>query len=72
MSRIRWPIVEKVYDKTKVNFCPLWLAEKVHFIENFESLNTRSKFISGCRHQAKLSVKSFSRKYENNLAKQCL
>ena len=29
-SRIRWSIVEKVYGKTKIIFCPLFLAEKVH------------------------------------------
>ena len=35
MSRIRCSAVEKVYDETKLNFCPLYLAEKVHLIERF-------------------------------------
>ena len=35
MSRMRRPIVEKVYGKTKINFFPLCLAEKVHLIEHF-------------------------------------
>ena len=30
MSRIRLLIIRNVYDKTKINFCPLCLAEKVH------------------------------------------
>ena len=33
ISRIRWSIVEKVYGKTKIDFCPLCLAEKVHLME---------------------------------------
>ena len=56
MSRIRWPIVEKVYDKTKVNFCLLLLAEKVYLIEHFNEnrlLNKSNQFINGCRHKAK-------------------
>ena len=27
-SRIRWSIVEKVYGRTNIDFCPLCLAEK--------------------------------------------
>ena len=30
MPRIRWSIVEKLYGKTKINFCPLCLAKKFH------------------------------------------
>ena len=66
MSRIRWWIVEKVYDKTKINFYPLCLAEKVKLLEDFIDnwlLNKRNKFFSGCRHQVKLLLKSFERKY---------
>ena len=29
MSRMRWSVVEKVYGRTEINFCPLCLAEKV-------------------------------------------
>ena len=49
-SRIRWSIVEKVYGGTKINFCPLCLAEKLHLIEHFNDnrlLNKRNEFISG-------------------------
>ena len=53
-SRIRWSIVEKVYGSTKINFCPLCLAEKLHLLEHFNGnrlLNKRNEFISGCsRH----------------------
>ena len=34
-SRVRWSIVEKVYRRTKINYCPLCLAEKLHLIEHF-------------------------------------
>ena len=64
-SRIRWSIVEKVYGRTKINYCPLCLAEKLHLIEHFNDnrlLNKRNEFISGCRHQVKLLLKSFKRK----------
>ena len=37
MCRIRWLIVEKVYGKTKIDFCPLCLAEKEHSIEHFNN-----------------------------------
>ena len=53
-SRIRWSSVEKVYGRTKINFCPLCLAEKLHLIEHFNDnrlLNERNEFISGCRHR---------------------
>ena len=36
MPRIRWPIVETVCGKTKMDFCPLCLAENVHPIEHFD------------------------------------
>ena len=63
--RIRWSLVEKVYSRTKINFCPLCSAEKLHLIQNFNDnrlLNKRNEFISGCRHQVKLLMKSFKRK----------
>ena len=66
MSKIRWSIVEKVYGKTKMNFCSLCVAKKVHLMEQFNDnrlLNKKNKFISGCRHQVKgelhLSLKIF-------------
>ena len=65
MSRIRWSIFEKVFDQTKMNFCPLCLAEQVHLIEHFNEyrlLNKRNEFISGCRHQVKLLLKIFKGK----------
>ena len=52
MSGIRWSSADgQVYGKTKINICPLWLAEKVHLIEHFNDnklLNKRNKFISRC------------------------
>ena len=65
MSRIRWSVVGKVYGRIKINFCPLCLAEKVHIIEHFNDnrlLNKSNEFISGCRHQVKLLLKSFKQK----------
>ena len=65
MSRIRWSIVEEVYGKSKNNFCPLCLAEKVGLIEHFNDnrlLHKRNEFISGCRHQVKLLLKRFKRR----------
>ena len=44
-SRISWSIVEKVYGRIKINFCPLCLAEKLHLIEHFNDnrfLNKRN------------------------------
>ena len=64
-SRIRWSVVEKVCGRTKINYCPLCLAEKSHLIEHFNDnrlLNKRNEFISGCRHQVKLLLKNFKRK----------
>ena len=65
MSTIIWSIVEKVYGRTKINFCPLRLTRKVHLIEHFNDkglLNKRNEFISGCRHQVKMLLKRFKRK----------
>ena len=52
----------KKYVRTKINYCPLCLAEKLHLIEHFNDnqlFNKRIEFISGCRHQVKLLLKSF-------------
>lgn len=62
MSRIKWSIVEKVYRRTKINFCSLGLTEIVHLIEHVNDnplLNKKNEFISGCRHLVKLLLKSF-------------
>ena len=72
MPRIRWPIVEKVCGKTKIDFCPLCLAENVHSREHFNDnwlSNKRSEFISGCRHQVKLLLKSFNRNSNSRTVK---
>ena len=64
-SRISCSIVEKVYGRTKNNFCPLSLAEKLHLIEHSDDnrlLNKRNELIFGCRHQVKWVPKSFKRK----------
>ena len=65
ISKIRWPMVEKVYCQTNINFCPLCIAERVHLTEHFNGnqlINKRNEFISGCRHQVKLLMKIFKRK----------
>ena len=56
--------MERVYVKTKIDRCPLCLAEKLHLIEyfnDFRLLNKRSEFINHCRHQNKLLFKSFKK-----------
>ena len=61
-SRIRWSFAEKVYVRTKINFCPLCLTKKLHLIEHSNDhwlLNKRTKLISEGRHQVKLLLKSF-------------
>ena len=61
---IKWYIVEKVYGKTKIDRCPLCLAEKLHLIQYFDDirlLNKRSEFINHYRHQNKLLLKSLRR-----------
>ena len=48
--------VSKVKGSTKINYCPLCLNEKYHFIEYFNEiglLNKKSEFIDACRHQSK-------------------
>ena len=52
--------MEEVYRKTKINFCLLCLAKKLHFIEHYNNsqlLNKRNEFINGCRPQVKLLLK---------------
>ena len=69
-SRNRWSVIEKVYGRTKTNFCPLCLAEKLHLIKHINdnrSLNKRNEFIGKCRHQVKLLLKSFKWKSFNKM-----
>ena len=61
---IKWLIGEKVYGKTKIDPCPLYLAEKLHLIEYFDNiwlLKKRSEFDNHCRLQNKLLLKSLER-----------
>ena len=56
--------MESVYGKTKIDCCPLCLAEKLHLIEYFDDirlLNKRGEFVNHCRHQNKLRLKSLKR-----------
>ena len=56
--------MEKVYGKTKIDRCPLCLAEKLHLIEYFghiRLLNKRGEFINHCRHRIKLLLISLKR-----------
>ena len=53
--------MEIVYGKTKIDRCPLCLAEKLHLKEYFDDirfLNKRNGFINHCRHQNKLLLNS--------------
>ena len=50
-----------VYGTLKGAVCKLWLTEKYWLLKNFKDkhvLNKKSKFISKCRHENKLLVKS--------------
>ena len=50
-----------VYGTLKGAVCKLWLTEKCWLLKNFKDkhvLNKKSKFISKCRHENKLLVKS--------------
>ena len=58
---VKYSIVEKVYNDTKINYCKLCLLEKLHindFIDDNRLLNKRNEFISGCKHQNKLLLKN--------------
>ena len=64
-SKTTWSMDEKVYGRTKINYCPLCLTEKSHLIEHFNDnrlLNKGNEYISGCSHQVKLLLKNFKRK----------
>ena len=54
-------IVEKVYGKTKIDRCPLCLAEKLHLVVYFDDIQLLKKileFINHFRHQNKLLLKT--------------
>ena len=49
--------MEKVYGKTKIDRCPLCLAETLHLIgyfDNIRLLNKINEFVNHSRHQNKL------------------
>lgn len=62
---IKWRIAKKIYAKSRFNYCKLCLMEKL-FINNYlgdeRLLNKKSEFVSKCRHQNKLLIKSVSLK----------
>ena len=61
---IKWLILEKVNEKTKIDRYPLCLTEKLHLTEYFEYirlLNKRSEPINHCRQQNKLLVRNLRR-----------
>ena len=56
--------MERVHGKTKIERCPLCLAEKLHLIEYFNDirlLNKRIEFINHCRHQNSQLLKRLKR-----------
>ena len=58
---VKWSIVEKIYCNTKINYCKLYLLEKLYiidFIDDNRLLNKRNEFIRGCKHQNKLLLKN--------------
>ena len=54
MLRIRWSIVGKGYGQTKINFCFLCLAEKVHLLEH---LNDNRLLIKGMNSVVDVGIK---------------
>ena len=58
---VKWSIVEKIHNNTKINSCKLCLLEKMYtidFIDDNRLLSKRNEFISGCKHQNKLLLKN--------------
>ena len=58
---IRWRIIKTVHSQVRTNYCKLCLTEKLIIINSLDDpniLNSRSEFISKCRHQNKLMIKS--------------
>ena len=57
---VTWSIVEKIYSKTKINYCKLCLLEKLYVIDVVDNhlLNKRNCFMSGCKHQNKILLKN--------------
>ena len=54
---------KKVYAKARFNYCNLCLMEKLYInnsVGDERLLNKKSEFVSKCRHQNKLLVKSVS------------
>ena len=61
---VTWKIVAKVFSDTKINFCKLYLTEKVFMINalnDSQLLNKKSELINTCRCQSKLLLKCLIR-----------
>ena len=58
---VNWSIVKTIKSNASSNYCKLCLSEKCIILNNLSNknmLNTRKEFISKCRHQNKLLLKS--------------
>ena len=58
---VKWSIVEKIYCKTKINCCKLYLLEKlciIDFIDENCLLNKINEFIGACKHRNELLLKN--------------
>ena len=61
---VEYEILRKVIGKPKRKLCRLCLSEKLEILKNYDDenlLNSKSEFISKCRHQNKLLLKSMVR-----------
>jgi len=62
---ITWRILKHVRGNPQSNYCKLCLNEKFYIINSLEDvnlLNSKSEFISGCRHQNNMLLKSVRKK----------
>ena len=58
---IRWRIIKTIRSKARSNYCKLCLSEKLIIINSLDDpdvLNTKSEFISKCRHNNKFMIKN--------------
>ena len=58
---MRWRIIKTIRSKTRLNYCKLCLSEKLILINSLDDpniLNSKSEFISKCRHDNKFMIKN--------------
>ena len=65
-ANIKWNIMSIVHGTPKGGFCKLSLTEKFWLLKHFNDehlVNKKSEFLSKCRHENKLPVKSAEKRY---------